>query len=187
MRTDGYRQAMEDNGISPQKAYEFSSPSEDSGTLFRLSEEMIKNSGVPDAIFCVNWFRTIGVYGAAKKLGIRLLNGIPLRTKPPPRNSNAPGRKPFRARILYGFRALNYARENPAGPSRRQFATAYRRRADSRSAPRCTASSSSSRCSPLNLICGATILMAAMIVPWALRMGLPTLYTPCSISAMLKA
>lgn len=107
MRTDGYRQAMEDNGISPQKAYEFSSPSEDSGTLFRLSEEMIKNSGVPDAIFCVNWFRTIGVYGAAKKLGIRLLNGIPLRTKPPPRNSNAPGRKPFRARNPYGFRALN--------------------------------------------------------------------------------
>lgn len=72
VRTDGYRQAMEDNGIPAQKAYEFSAPSEDADTLFRLSVEMIENCGVPDAIFCVNWFRTIGVYGAAKKLGIRI-------------------------------------------------------------------------------------------------------------------
>lgn len=72
LRMDGYQQAMEDNGLAFDKDYELSSDMEDIESLCSCAVAAIERHGVPDAIFCVNWLRAIGVYGAAKKLGLRI-------------------------------------------------------------------------------------------------------------------
>lgn len=76
LRTDGYRQALADSGLAFDEGYELSSDMEDTGSLCRCVMDAIEQHGVPDAIFCVNWLRAIGVYGAAKKLGLRIPEDI---------------------------------------------------------------------------------------------------------------
>lgn len=72
LRTDGYRQALIEHGIEFEESNVISSKVEDTVILRHTVVDTIKRGSVPDAIFCVNWPRAIGVYGAAKELGLKI-------------------------------------------------------------------------------------------------------------------
>lgn len=72
LRADGYRQALIEHGIEFEESNVISSKVEDTVILRHTVVDTIRRGSVPDAIFCVNWPRAIGVYGAAKELGLKI-------------------------------------------------------------------------------------------------------------------
>ena len=72
LRTDGYRQALAEHGLESWEAGILSSKVEDTATLRRIVSDAFRRGPIPDAVFCVNWLRAIGVYGAAKELGLKI-------------------------------------------------------------------------------------------------------------------
>lgn len=76
LRTDGYLQALADHGIEYTEHSKISSNVEDTAALSRAVVNALACGDLPDAIFCVNWPRAVGVYGAAKQLGLRIPEDI---------------------------------------------------------------------------------------------------------------
>lgn len=78
LRAEGYIKALADNGIPYDEKWRFASSteSEDAETLSQTVVDAIERNGVPDAIFCVNWLRALGVYSAAKRLKLRIPEDI---------------------------------------------------------------------------------------------------------------
>ncbi|MGM9521982.1 MAG: LacI family DNA-binding transcriptional regulator [Oscillospiraceae bacterium] len=77
LRADGYRKALSDAGL---EEYTFSAPvsgrSSDAEEMCQTALEAINSHGVPDAILCANDSKALGVYGAAKKLGLRIPDDV---------------------------------------------------------------------------------------------------------------
>lgn len=72
VRTDGYRSAMQDYSAEYHVNNLVFAETENIEMQSRCLERVIKENGVPDAIFCVNWIRAIAAYRAAKRLGLRI-------------------------------------------------------------------------------------------------------------------
>ncbi|MBR1822460.1 MAG: LacI family DNA-binding transcriptional regulator [Clostridia bacterium] len=76
LRYDGYRKALQDNGLPYEDSYQCAYDDEDITRLSDIVVDWFDKSGKPDAVFSVNWVRAMSIYGAAQRMGFRIPDDV---------------------------------------------------------------------------------------------------------------